>query len=81
MFRSTGVMIGELWNARYVEKMLNWAIMSMIRISGRTGGRMNMSKHMEVIESHECDVLDKYNNGLKSSKLLSSGSAIYTGTG
>ena len=40
-----------------------------------------MSKHMEVIESHECDVLDKYNNGLKSSKLLSSGSAIYTGTG
>lgn len=39
MFRITGVMIGELWNVRYVEKMLNWAIMSMIRISGRIGGR------------------------------------------
>lgn len=69
MFRITGVMIGELWNVRYVEKMLNWAIMSMIRISGRIGGRMNMSKHMEVIESHECDVLDKYNNGLKKQQI------------
>jgi hypothetical protein len=42
-------MIGELWNVRYVEKMLNWAIMSMIRISGRIGGKENIMNDLTLV--------------------------------